>query len=352
MSLLADCWPRLAAIPHLSLTSLPTSVHGLDSASRKVGTAVWVKRDDLTARPYGGNKVRKLEFLLADALHKGADTLVTAGAVGSHHVFATTLYGAMQGLKTHAVLMPQPYHPHVEEQLRADLAERAELYPAQNYRELVAQLAKLVVRLRREGHRPYLVPPGGSTNVGTLGYVQAGLELAQQIDRGECADLDAVYVACGTGATVAGIALGLAIGGAVPQVIGVRVTDRVLANRPRIKRLIKGADALLRNLEPRVPDMTAEAIRMLRLDHIEFGRGYGYPTPSADAAEVLGEQDGLRLDPTYTAKAFAALLRDAEGEQYRRKLLLWHTLSSAPMDAVLEKAPTPPPRLSELMLRA
>src|SRR5688572_14111170 len=109
------------------LAALPTPVAPLSHVAAKVDAEVWVKRDDLTAPRYGGNKVRKLEYILADAQAKRADTLITMGSLGSHHVFATALYGREHGFETHAVLLPEPYRPHVEEHIRADLGVGAKL---------------------------------------------------------------------------------------------------------------------------------------------------------------------------------------------------------------------------------
>src|SRR3954451_24773034 len=164
---LLERWPALSALPHVTLTELPTPVEPLSKVSDKVDSSVWIKRDDLTARRYGGNKGRKLEFVLGQAQKQRADTLITAGGVGSHHVFATALYGRQYGFTTHAVLMPQPYHAHVEEQLRADLAVGAVLHRAHNVSHVVREVMLLALKQRLKGKRPYIVPLGGSNVWGT-----------------------------------------------------------------------------------------------------------------------------------------------------------------------------------------
>jgi 1-aminocyclopropane-1-carboxylate deaminase/D-cysteine desulfhydrase-like pyridoxal-dependent ACC family enzyme len=276
---LAERWPRLEQIPRLPLASLPTPVHALPAIAKRLDAGIWIKRDDLSAPRYGGNKVRKLEYLLAEAQHEGADTLLTMGAVGSHHVFATALYGREHGFAVHAVLTPQPYQRHVEEQLRADLAVGAKLYPAESLRKAAAKLIELGLRARLEGRKAMLIPLGGSSVTGVLAYVQAGVELAQQIDAGECPDPAAVYVPCGSCATAAGLALGLAAAGVRTQLIAVRVTDLLFANRFTLGRLVRGAQARLRSLDPRFPDVADVALRSLVLSDQEFGRGYGVDTP-------------------------------------------------------------------------
>ena len=319
--------------------------------SARAGGTVWCKRDDLTSPVYGGNKVRKLEFLIAEAQHSNADCIVTTGAVGSHHVYATTVHGRAHGLETYAVLAPQPHTAHAENQLRADLAQGARLRPATSYAQVARKLTALTLRLRLEGRRPYLIPPGGSSAVGTLGHVSAGLELTAQIDAGACPDPAAIYVACGTGATAAGLALGLALGGVTAELVAVRVTDAVFARRARLRRLIHKADQLLRAREPSLPDVKARALSMLRLDTVEFAPGYGHPTPASQAALQLAMRDGLKLDSTYTGKALACLLRENSRADVGagKPLIYWHTLNSADMGEVLANAPSPPEALQGLL---
>jgi D-cysteine desulfhydrase len=179
--------------------------------------------------------------------------------------------------------------------------------------------------------------------------VNAGLELARQIDAGECPDPDAIYVACGTCATAAGLALGLAAAGVDTQVVAVRATDRLLANPLHLRRLVYKAEHVLRSLEPRFPQVAGRAFQSIELDHVEFGRGYGQPTPSSEAAAQLAGREGVTLDPTYTSKALACLLRDAEVERHGQKLLFWNTLSSAPMEPFLEQAPEAPEEFIRLL---
>jgi 1-aminocyclopropane-1-carboxylate deaminase/D-cysteine desulfhydrase-like pyridoxal-dependent ACC family enzyme len=346
---LAERWPLLTSVARLELATLPTPVELLSRTSDKLECEVWVKRDDLTAASYGGNKVRKLEYILAHARARGADTLITAGSVGSHHVFATAYYGREQGFETYAVLTPQPYHRQVEEQLRADLGVGAHLYPAKSLAEVSRRVLELSIRLRFWGRKPTIIPLGGSNVYGTLAFVNAGLELAAQIDAGLCPDVQAVYVATGTAATVAGIALGLAAGGVQTQVVAVRIFDRLFANRARIAQLINGAENMLRKLDPCFPQVARRAFASVHIDQHEIGRGYGIPTPASEAARDLAASEGLLLDDTYTSKALACLLREAAGERRGQKLLLWHTLSSASMERFTRDVPEAPERFVKLM---
>ncbi len=349
VNVLAERWPALTQIPRIALTSLPTPLAALPLVSARVDSSVWIKRDDLTAREYGGNKVRKLEYVLARARQRGADTIVTTGGVGSHHVFASALFGRAHGFETHAVLTPQRHTQHAEDQLRADLSVGARLYPAATYPAVAKEIAELVMKLRLWGQRPFVVPAGGSTLHGTLGYVQAGVELAQQIDAGECPDPASVYVACGSCATAAGLALGLAAAGVRTRVVAVRVMDVVMANRFRLSMLVRRTSAYLRSLEPRFPEVCERALSSLHLDSIEIGRGPGIVTPSAQAAARLAANEDLTLDDVYTSKTLACLLRDAEADMGGKTLIYVHTLSSAPLEPYLANAPSIPPELEQLL---
>jgi 1-aminocyclopropane-1-carboxylate deaminase/D-cysteine desulfhydrase-like pyridoxal-dependent ACC family enzyme len=346
---LAERWPRLLSLPRASVASLPTPVHRLPAIEQRLDAGVWIKRDDLSAPRYGGNKVRKLEYLLAEAERRGADTLLTTGAMGSHHVFATTLYGRERGFAVHAALTPQPYERHVEDMLRADLAAGAKLYPVSSTFKAAQKLLELSIMARLERRKPFVIPPGGSTVLGTLGYVNAGVELAAQIDAGHCPDPAAVYVACGTCATAAGLALGLCAAGVRTEVVAVRVTEPLFANRIQLTRLIKGAEAILRARDPSFPAVAGVALQSLTLSDQEFGRGYGLSTPVSEAAAHVAESEGIRLDATYTSKAFARLLLEADSTRRGKNLLFWHTLSSAPLAPFLEQQPEAPEEFVRLM---
>jgi len=342
MDYLAERWDRLASIPRTSLVSAPTPVERLQGLSDRLGAELWVKRDDLTNARYGGNKIRKLEYLLGDAEAKQADTLITAGALGSHHVLATSLHGAARGLGVHACLVAQPWHAHVEQILRADLAAGAHLNRVRSYPGVPIALLEKELELRLAGHRPYRVAIGGSSPLGTVGYVQAGLELAAQVQAGALEEPEAIYCALGSGGTAAGLAIGIAAAGMETRIEAVRVTAPILANRLTLNTLIRRTVALLRREDRRFPRVSRLAIAALQIRKDQLGRGYGHPTESGERASRSAAEEGLMLDPTYTAKAFGALLKDAEGHRRGRPLLYVHTLSAAPMHPLLAGAPEIP----------
>ena len=340
-------FPRAGSLGHVEIATLPTPVERLAQASGSVGADVWCKRDDLTAPRYGGNKVRKLEWLLGDARDRGCDCIVTTGALGSHHVLATALYGAQEGFEVHAVVFPQPWNDHVDENLRADLRAGATLYPARSYAGVAARLASIATRLRVKGRRPYVIGPGGSSPVGALGYVEAGLELSTQIDAGELPEPEAIYIAAGSGGCAAGVAVGLAAAGLTLPVVTVRVTHRIAINRAMLGQLVRRTVGLVRNRDPQFPPVTRDALRLLRVESDQLGDGYGVATEAGERATRVGRSDGLSLDPTYTAKAFAALLADTERNAVRRPLF-WQTLSSADVAPLIADAPPAPAWAREL----
>ncbi|MCX7809226.1 MAG: pyridoxal-phosphate dependent enzyme, partial [Deltaproteobacteria bacterium] len=210
-NLLCERWPGLGLVQE-KLVAGPTPLHLHDSLSKSLGIELWIKREDLSSPIYGGNKVRKLEWLLGEAQAKNAKSIVTVGALGSHHVLATTLFARKRGLEVHALLVPQPWSAHAEETLRLTFSQGAQIHLVRHFVLLPQRAALLVAKLRLQGKAPYLIPAGGSSKVGALGYVEAGIELGWDMIR-ENLTPDAIFVALGSGGTAAGLAVGLAVSG-------------------------------------------------------------------------------------------------------------------------------------------
>lgn len=350
MTILSQRWPRLSSLPKVSLGQLPTPLEHASRLSDAVGAEVWIKRDDKTSARYGGNKVRKLEHVLGAAREARADALVTTGAIGSHHVLSTAIFGREQGMEVHAVMIAQPRSPHVEENARADLAAGATLHPVGAIAMVPPAMAALAASLRFRGKRPMLVPPGGTDVHGVLGYVEAGLELAQDLVALRGKDPDAIYVPLGSGGTALGLAIGLAAAGVMIPIVAVRVTPRGLVNRPMLSALGASVVAHLRERDDRFPSIADLALANLSIDEAELGAGYGVPTVlGARAGELAARYAHLTLDSTYTQKTVAALFRDASGPRRGQRLLYVHTLSSAPMEPLLAGAPALPKRLAALL---
>ncbi len=304
------------------------------------GRSLLVKRDDLTATPYGGNKVRKLEFLLARARAQGATRLLTAGATGSHHALATTIYGRSLGFDVTVVLFPQHRTPHVRDVLLRIAGLGAEL-------RFVRRMEAIPLGLWRERRssdgQTFTVPAGGSDATGTLGYVAAALELDEQL--GDAPQPDAIYIAAGTLGTVAGVALGLALAGRTIPIHAVRITSRLVTNRRILERLIAGCAAILASAGVDVADAATKALASVRIRDDQLGAGYGHATEAGEHATRVFAGHGMELDPTYTAKAAAAVLAAADDRP-----LFWHTLSAS-MPRV-EAAPALPAVFADYLARS
>lgn len=298
----------------LPLAQLPTPVERAPNLSQALGVEVWVKRDDLTHPLYGGNKVRKLGHLLADAQERGARKVITGGALGTNHGLATALHARSLGLEPVLVLTPQPMDAAVERRLALFDRLGIRTVRIESYKVFTRTVLDLMDR------ETVFIPQGGSSAVGCAGFVEAGLELGQQVQAGLLPEPSAVYVAVGTGGTYVGLQLGLRLAGLSVPVMGVRVTDPQFLGDSHLAHL---ADWTARWGGWRV-DAALDPVRGDQL-----GAGYGESTPMAEEAVRLAALDGLTLETTYTGKALAALVQDARSHRTGRAPLFWHTYSSA-----------------------
>jgi D-cysteine desulfhydrase len=301
---------QLARFNRLDLLGAPTALEKLERLSEWAGRDIYVKRDDTTPLAMGGNKLRKLEYLAADALAQGADTLITAGAIQSNHVRQTAALAAKLGLGCVALLenpigTTQDNYLHNGNRLLLDLfGAKVELVAnLDNADELLQALA---VRLHASGKKPYLVPIGGSNALGALGYVRAGFELATQIEQTGLS-FSALVLASGSAGTHSGLAL--ALSEALPQlpVIGVTVSRSDENQRPKVQGLAERTAELL--------GVPLPASFKIELWDEYFAPRYGEPNAGTLAAiKLLASHEGLLLDPVYTGKAMAGLL-DGIGRQ-------------------------------------
>lgn len=301
--LLHERFPALAeTLPHLSLSERPTPVRELP------GLGLWVKDDGaFGAGGWGGNKVRKLEWLIPEAKRHGRRSILTFGGLGTNWGLATALYAGEHGITTALALVDQPLDEHVRAQLARLEASGARIHRTHTKARTVALLPWLLVGNARGGRLPYLLPAGGSTPVGALGYVEAALEIAAQVGDGSLPEPAHAVVPVGTGATAAGLALGFQLAGLRTRVVGVVVNDQLRLEAPVLARLARRTAALL---ERRGADLGS--IRtdpgMLELTREQIGAGYGHRTEAAARATARAARDRLALDPVYTAKAMAGLL--------------------------------------------
>lgn len=324
-------FPALSGLPHHAIGTFPTPVEEAPALAQVCkADAVFVKRDDQTGPRYGGNKVRKLEFLLGVARASGAERVWTAGAIGSNHCLATTVYARELGLSVQLRHFAQEPTPHVRENCLAVAGLGAELTLGSKWTLPVA-LRRAQRRARGSaGPRTIAIPAGGSNAVGILGYVNAALEIDEQIRNGTLPAVDRVVVPVGTAGTLAGLAVGFRLAQRPLEVVGVRVIDRIVANRWLLSRLISKTAAFLGRHGVAVPK--GGGIRAI-LDHSEFGDGYGKTTPACDlAVDFAKDQLGLGLEHTYTGKALAWIMNNS---QVGHRVLYIDTLNSRSVEALI-----------------
>ena len=311
----------------------------MDRLGSEVGIErLYVKRDDLSGEAYGGNKVRKLEFLLGRALAEGRKTVLTFGGAGSNHALATSIYARQRGLKSVSILLPQPNAHSVHRNLLMGHRAGAALcyYVSPGRAAAGTFLQRQRCRLR-DGSYPAVIPPGGSSALGALGFVNAALELKAQVEAGEMPEPDVLYAASGTMGTVIGLAVGLMLAGMRCRVMAVCVTKPPYTSPEKAPLLFGEIVSLLRRSDPSVPKLSFDNSGFI-LRHGFLGKGYGlYTEESAAAAKRVKEAQGLKLEGTYTGKTFAALLADAEaGALTGKTVLFWNTHNSRDFSAEIE----------------
>ena len=310
----------LHQFPRLELLGAPTPLEHLPRLSDYLGRDIFIKRDDFTPVAMGGNKLRKLEFLAADALREGADVLLTAGAIQSNHVRQTAAVAARLGLKCVA-LLENPIGTHAENylsngnRLLLDLMD-AEVIAVDALHNPAEQLAEQATRLEAQGFRPYIVPVGGSNALGALGYVECAQEIAHQSEG--VVDFAAVVVASGSAGTHAGLAVGLEQLLPETELVGVTVSRQTDAQLPLVERL---RQSLAASLE-------VQATAPITLWDEYFAPHYGEPNEEGmEAVKLLARLEGILLDPVYTGKAMAGLIDGISQNRFRREgpLLFIHT---------------------------
>jgi 1-aminocyclopropane-1-carboxylate deaminase/D-cysteine desulfhydrase-like pyridoxal-dependent ACC family enzyme len=335
---LFEKFPSLeSALPRISLGSFPTPIERSAALSKALGCELYVKRDDLSGLPYGGNKVRKLEFIFGDLQARGKTAAITVGGLGSHHVLATALYGKKIGMQIGASLFPQPLTEHAQDTLSLTLGSGTVVDAVPLMAMLPISLVKVFAKLRASGHKVGVVPPGGSSALGTIGYVNAALELAKQIEQGLLPMPDLIVAPLGSNGTIAGLGLGLRLAGIPATLWGVRVVDRIAANSVLTMRLASSVIALMKKHGASDPRLSVPWDT--RIIHEQFGKGYAYPTEAALRAKEEAKDAGILVETTYTAKTLAALFAYKIAIAGRR-VLFWNTFSSANLANEPRKSPS------------
>lgn len=325
--ILFEYYPDLeAGIPWIKLAPLRTPVKQLKNLQEYLGiNSLWIKQDDLTSPIYGGNKPRKLEFLLADAIKKGCDKILTVGGIGSNHCVATAAFCNELNLKSYAALVYQPITLNVRNNLLLELYFKNNLIYSHTQRGM-----RLRVRWNLyKNENIYYIGPGGSTSLGTLGFVNAALELKNQINNEELPEPDYIFVANGSMGTTAGLTLGLKLANLKTIIYGIRVTEPSFANIENTKKLASKSRALLAKYENSIPKLS---FKHLIVDGNYYGESYGKPTREGlEAIKIIKETESITLEPTYTGKTLAGLIDYVRTKKIKLKnktVLFWNTYNS------------------------
>jgi len=362
--------PLFSKFTIANLAQLPTPIRPLAAISANL----FMKQDNLSGPVYGGNKIRKLEFLLGEALAEGRKSVVTSGAAGSNHALATAVCCRQLGLKAISILAPQQTNSHVRKNILMQHAVGAELILCPDYTHFPKTTQQISDRcVQEDGINPYIIPIGGTNATGALGFVNAAFELAEQTkpvppassrppsrqDGGDtnlpCPDV--IYIPMGTGGTLAGLLVGLKLAGLQTRVEAIRVVEPAFRNESHIKKLCDelceklfppqrhgDTEHPLKNTAERNLRQSAKSVDK-KIPVVEesdiairdefFGEGYGIPTPEGrEAVELFQAKENVHLETTYTGKAAAALLHDLRtGRLEGQTVLYWNTLNSRDFSA-------------------
>ena len=321
---LAAAYPGIGKrLPKLAIADLPTpiSTHRLSSGSRSFEVAV--KHDEATSSLYGGNKIRKLEYLLRRARDRGARRVATFGAAGSNHALATAMHAFELGLDCTCFLSHQKVTPNVAGTLNMHRQLGTEIF---RWGHGVDQVT--LFRENLQGRGAWVIPLGGTCWLGAVGFVNAGLELAAQVADGRIERPDRIYIACGTTGSAAGLALGIAAAGLDSTVHAVQVADNPFASERKMRKLMAKTQLILNRADS---SFMANGFEDKVIWRSEFLAG-GYARvddATTKAVRIATDELGLSLETTYTGKAMAAMLHDLETKRCDGdSCLFWNTYNA------------------------
>jgi D-cysteine desulfhydrase len=331
---MSDVLRLLNDLPRLRLAKLPTPIDDLPRLTKKLGGPhLLVKRDDLTGLATGGNKTRKLEFLIADALRKNADAVITAGGPQSNHCRQTAAAAAIAGLDCHLVLGGPPQPPIGNLLLDRLLGATIHWTPKPQRN---ARMSELAAAMEADGRRPYVIPVGGSNSIGALGYVAAMFELVGQLNE-QGRGVDRIFFATSSGGTQAGLILGAQLAGFTGRLTAVSIDqtpDETSEEKflTEVCRVANGAAELLQS------DLRLAASDF-DVNYDYLGDGYGIVGDlERETIKLLARTEGLLVGPVYTARAFGAMLDQVRRGQFHpnETWLFWHTGDETALHAYAE----------------
>jgi 1-aminocyclopropane-1-carboxylate deaminase/D-cysteine desulfhydrase-like pyridoxal-dependent ACC family enzyme len=317
---MATALTSLMSLPAVSLAPHATPVDRLDRLGVALGPAspaLLMKRDDLLSFALGGNKVRKMQTVAAEAIAAGADTLITCGGIQSNHARVAAATGAALGLRVILVLNGTPPDPPAGN-FKLDHLFGADVRPVATRDERAPMMARIAAEVTAAGGRPVIIPLGASTAIGALGFARGVVELARAGVRP-----DVIVHASSSGGTQAGLIAGCALVGLAPRILGVSA-DEPAASLARTVADLIGAMAARLGAKPG----TMGADRPIEIDDTQVGKGYGVPTEaSIEAQQIVARREGIALDAVYTAKAMAGLVARVRAREFQanQTVLFWHT---------------------------
>jgi len=317
---------QITEFPNIPFAVLPTPLYKLENLSREFGKNIYIKRDDMTGVALGGNKVRKLEFLLADAKSQGVDVVLTAGGPQSNHAMLTAACAAQLGMKAILVLKKRGELTGGNLILDGIFGAEVRLVDTDSYDDVYAEMHRIMDQLRQEGHTPYFIPVGGSVPLGSMGYVNCAKEIANQA-RELDVKFGSIISATGSGGTYAGLTYGAKLFMPGTRSVGIGVCDDPFED---IAFDIMGG----------VKELMESDVPVEREDiHIKFhiGPGYAIPSPEGCAAvRRLARSEGILVDPVYTGKALAGFFQLLEEGYFAEdeNILFVHTGGAGALFAV------------------
>jgi D-cysteine desulfhydrase family pyridoxal phosphate-dependent enzyme len=318
---MATALATLMSLPAVQLAREETPITPLDRLAAALGPScprLLMKRDDLLSFGLGGNKVRKMQTVAAEAMATGADTLITCGGVQSNHARVTAAAGAMLGLGVELVLSGTAPSTTPTGNARLDQLFGATIHYVSSRDQRAPTMEAVATRLREKGKKPFIVPLGASTATGAMGFARGVAEIAAARIKP-----DAIVHSTSSGGTQAGLIAGCALLGVRPKIIGVSADDPAPALQAVIKSLLS---EIANRLGAKPANVGLEDA--IEIDDTQVGDGYGLPTSaSTDAQTLLARSEGILLDPVYTAKAMAGLIARIRVGDFSKDqtILFWHT---------------------------
>lgn len=334
---LSAAYPVLGQrLDKLQLAELPTPVECHDIVTTSGPRRIAVKRDDVSSPEYGGNKIRKLEYVFKRALDRHSRRVATFGAAGSNHALATAMLAKSIGLECTCFLSHQKRTPNVPRTLNMHRHLGTEII---RYGGTIDHVPLL--RKHLQHRRTWVVPLGGSSWLGAVGFVSAGLELARQVRAGDVPCPDRIYIATGTMGSTAGLALGLAAAALPTQIQAVTVVDERFGSAARLDRLVRKTAMMLNRIDPAFDAAMPEKVRLVWRGEFLAGGYAEFDEATGDAVTAAKDQAGLGLETTYTGKAMTAMLHDLQDPGYDGGFyLFWNTYNSRELPVTAERPAT------------